>query len=99
MGKLILSIIILCIILVAIALLVSAACFIHYKYRLRIPFSNVSFDNSTNSFTNLISQGSSFTEEFHAHDSSCLRSITGCMGRKSFKFNSKSVKRVDRRVF
>lgn len=92
MGKLFLSTIILCIILVAIALLVSVACFIHHKYRIRIQFSNVSFDkdNSTNSFTNLISQGSSFTEEFHAHDSSCLRSITGCMGRKSFKFNSKS---------
>lgn len=92
MGKLFLSTIILCIILVAIALLVSVACFIHHKYRVRIQFSNVSFDkdNSTNSFTNLISQGSSFTEEFHAHDSSCLRSITGCMGRKSFKFNSKS---------
>lgn len=91
-GKLFLSMVILCITLVAIALLVSVACFIRYKYRPRSHFSNFSFDKdtSTNSFTNLISQGSSFTEEFQAHDNSCFRSITGCMGRATFKFNSKS---------
>lgn len=63
-----------------------------YKIKEAIFFSNFSFekDTSINIFTNLISQGSSFKEEFHAHEKSCFRYIIGFMGISSSKFNKKS---------
>ncbi|XP_057859287.2 receptor-like serine/threonine-protein kinase NCRK isoform X2 [Cryptomeria japonica] len=74
-----------------IAVLVSIACFIQ-KHKVKNRSSLFSFEKDTSSsgFTNLISQGSSITDDFQVYDNSCFNSSRGCMRMASFKFNSKS---------